>query len=118
MKTFTYIDSTGLSLSTLCIIHCLLLPILGSSLPILGVLSESEWIHKGLVIFVLPVALSLIATTKRLGVQILAVLGASMLFTAAFIPLFHDFETVMTVSGGLLLGLAHTLRLIKQRHSH
>ena len=46
MKTISYVDSAGLGVSSLCIIHCLFLPILGTSLPILGVLSEYEWLHK------------------------------------------------------------------------
>ena len=118
MKTYTYIDRAGVGLSTLCIVHCLLLPILASSLPILGLLSEFEWIHKGLVMIALPVALSLIATTKRFGIQILAAFGAIMLFGAAFIHQFHDFETVMTICGGLFLGLAHIIRQATQRHAH
>ena len=118
MKTFTYIDGAGLSFSTLCIIHCLFLPFLGTSLPILGLLSEYEWIHKSLVIMALPLALSLITTTERLGLQILATLGAITLFAAAFIPQFHDVETAMTVAGGFFLALAHTRRLMKRRHPH
>ena len=75
MKTISYVDSAGLGVSSLCIIHCLFLPILGG-------------------------------------------LGAILLTAAAFMPQFHDVEAVMTLFGGLALGLAHTLRLLRPRHSH
>ena len=118
MKTISYVDSVGLGVSSLCIIHCLFLPILGTSLPILGVLSEYEWLHKALVICAVAIALSFITTTSRRRLQILGGLGAILLTAAAFMPQFHDVEAVMTLFGGLALGLAHTLRLLRPRHSH
>lgn len=118
MKTYTSIDSTALGLSALCIIHCLLLPVVSSSLPLIGVLSENEWIHKGLVILTLPVAFSLIVSTKKYLLQGLAASGAALLCASAFMPQFHDIETQMTVFGALLLGLAHIRNLMGQSHTH
>ena len=118
MKANTTLDTAGISLSSLCIIHCLFLPLLGTSLPLFGVLSEFEWVHKGLVILALPVAVTLILSAERLIVQCLAACGVGFLSAAAFLPQFHDIELPVTVLGALLLGSAHTLRLLRRKHSH
>lgn len=118
MKTTTPIDWAGFAVSSLCIMHCLLLPILGTSLPLLGALSEIEWVHKALVLVAVPIALSFLFSTKRQGLRILAALGIVTLCSAAFVPAFHDLEVVMTAIGGLMLGLAHLSRLIGKHHAH
>ena len=118
MKTNITLDTAGISLSALCIIHCFFLPLLGAILPLFGVLSEFEWIHKGLVLLALPIALSLIFSTTHLMVQSLATLGISLLCGAAFAPQLHEIELPVTVFGALLLGLAHTIRILKTKDSH
>ncbi len=118
MKANIALDATGISLSALCIIHCFFLPILAASLPLFGVLSELEWVHKGLVILALPVALSLIFSTDRFLVQCLAAGGVGLLLAAAFLPQLHDIELPVTVFGAVLLGMAHMLRILKKRHSY
>jgi len=118
MKTTMPIDSAGFAVSSLCVMHCLLLPILGTSLPLLGALSEIEWVHKALVLLAVPIALSFILSTKAPTLRILAGLGIVLLCSAAFIPAFHDVEVVMTAIGGLLLGSAHLSRLIRKNHVH
>ena len=118
MKTYTAVDRTGLTLSLLCVIHCLFLPTLGTALPIIGVWSEVEWIHKALVLLAVPVGISLITTKAQPLIRFFALLGLGLLFSGAFLEVFHDFETIITVMGALMLGFAHMLRLLHISHSH
>lgn len=118
MKANTTMDKIGLSLSTLCVIHCLLLPVIGASLPIIGAWSEIEWVHKLLVILALPVALSVIISKSETHIRGLATAGIILLLVAAFWEPLHDYETPLTVIGAISLGAAHMLRLVKLRHSH
>ena len=118
MKPHTTVDTIGISLSTLCILHCLFLPIVAASLPLFAVLAELEWIHKGFVILTLPVAFKLIVSTDRLAIQIFAAVGVTLLWMAAFVHQLHDIEGLVTVVGALCLMLAHGLRLQSMRHPH
>ena len=119
MKAKTTLDKVGLSLSALCVIHCLLLPVIGASLPIIGAWSEIEWVHKLLVVLALPVALSvIISNSAATYIRALAGAGIVLLFTAAFWEPLHDHETLLTVIGAILLGAAHMIRFAKLRHSH
>jgi len=118
MKSYASVDTAGLTLSALCVIHCLVLPILATTLPLIGVLAENEWIHKVLVLMAVPVALSLISSKIGLITRGLAILGVSLLVGSAFLEALHDFETRLTVMGAILLGLAHLLRLSNAMHSH
>lgn len=109
------LDITAISLSGLCFIHCLLLPILVSSFPLLGVISEVEWMHKVLVLTALPIsylAFSKTHETKnnvKLPV-ILAFMGLITLLSAAFIHELHDIERALTAIGAFTLASAHILR--------
>lgn len=116
MKTSVWADVLGASLSTLCIIHCLFLPVLGMVLPIFGLISGTEWIHKVLVLMTIPVSGILIIKPKRIFVAPLAGLGLLLLFLAAFWKFLHDSEVLITVTGALLLFSAHMLRFQSMKH--
>jgi len=117
MKTTLDLDTGGVVISSLCLIHCLFLPLLGTFLPILGVWSEIEWIHKILVLMAFPLCANLIFRPGALQKRIPAILGFLLLFTGAFIEVLHDWELTMTVFGAIFLGLAHLQNLRKNRHS-
>ncbi|MEM1148205.1 MAG: MerC domain-containing protein [Pseudomonadota bacterium] len=108
------IDSAAISLSGLCILHCLALPIIAASLPFFSVLAEAEWVHKAFVIMALPITGWAIARTRGHAAQmpfiVLAVLGLALLLASAFVEALHDYETPLTVIGALLLASAHILR--------
>lgn len=108
------IDGPAIALSSLCLIHCLALPILSASLPIAGVWAEAEWLHKAFVIAALP--FSLIGLTSKpvnlmAGAMILT--GFGLLVSAAFVEALHDYETQLTVIGALLLAGGHGMRWLK-----
>ena len=118
MTQLARVDAAAISLSSLCFIHCLALPLLASSLPLMGVVAEAEWVHKVLVLFAIPVsAYALLQTQRGWGrvlFTMLAVFGVSLLVAGAFVEAFHDLETQLTVVGALTLMAAHIFRW--QRH--
>jgi phosphoglycerol transferase MdoB-like AlkP superfamily enzyme len=123
MKTRSAVfDQSAATLSVLCILHCLLLPALAVSLPLAGLLSEAEWLHRLFVLMALP--LSLIAFSSPLGhrarplLRLSALSGAVLLLLGAFAEPLHDYETLLTVVGALLLGSAHLARLALRPHRH
>ncbi len=43
--TASLLDSSAIALSGLCLLHCLALPLLAATLPLLGAWSRAEWVH-------------------------------------------------------------------------
>lgn len=108
------IDGTSISLSGLCVIHCLALPLLAAVLPIAGIWGEAEWVHKLFVAAALPLSGFAIARAFATKGQtlfiVLAIAGLSLLVASAFIEQLHDYETLLTVIGALTLATAHIWR--------
>jgi len=113
------IDMAAAGLSTLCLVHCLALPLLGASLPLLTTWSEAEWVHKALVLTAAPLSgLSVLLRAARPGgwiFAIVAIAGLSILIAAAFVESLHEFERPLTVVGALILGGAHLVWWFKHR---
>jgi len=102
------IDGLAISLSGLCVAHCLLLPILSASLPIVGIWGEVEWLHKAFVVAAFPFSLLTLASARANGiVGALIATGFVLLCAAAFSETLHDYETTLTVIGGVLLAAGH-----------
>lgn len=110
----TKIDAAAISLSGLCLAHCLALPFLASVIPFLGAAAEMEWLHKTFVFLAaLFVAFALATAPKhssRMTFVVLAIIGIGLLFTGAFIEQFHDHETLLTTIGAVVLASAHLVR--------
>ncbi|MEL6257591.1 MAG: MerC domain-containing protein [Pseudomonadota bacterium] len=111
-------DSAAIGLSAACLVHCLALPILASVLPLAGLLAEAEWIHWVFVALAFPA--SVLAFRARplnlweTGLRGLAAIGLSALVLAALGWPDHEFETPLTVFGGLVLAAAHGLHFFGQ----
>lgn len=108
------IDGAAISLSGLCVIHCLALPLLAAILPIAGMWAEAEWVHKVFVAAALPLSGFAIARAFSARGQTvfiaLALTGLSLLVASAFVEALHDYETLLTVAGALTLAAAHGWR--------
>ena len=117
MNNIKTIDTAGFVISSLCVAHCLLLPFIALFLPIMGSLSEVEWIHKLLVIVAILLFISLIFRSNKTYIVLPATLGITCLLAGAFVESLHDYETMLTVIGASFLGLAHltNLRMIRHR---
>ena len=51
------LDTSAVSLSVLCLVHCLALPLVSAFLPLAGVLAEAEWIHRAIVLIAVPITI-------------------------------------------------------------
>lgn len=112
------VDSTAIGLSSLCLVHCLGLPIAAAFLPLAGAWAEAEWIHQLFVLITIPITLFALrrhrVASVHLSFVIPALIGLSFLFAAGFIETVRDYETPLTVLGAILLGSAHIWRWIKR----
>lgn len=108
-------DRTAIALSALCVVHCLVLPVVLVMLPALATLGlDNEAFHVWMTVVVLPVsALALVMGCRRHGRRwVLAVgsLGLAILILAVFAG--HDVlgevgERLMTVLGASLIAVSH-----------
>ena len=107
-------DLAAISLSGLCLIHCLALPALAVTLPVVGAWAEMEWVHWAFIAAAVPISLLALSRGRRQGrarrVMVAATGLGLMVAGAAGI----GDETVMTVVGGVTLAFAHALNL--RRH--
>ncbi len=119
--TDSTLDASAAGLSFLCLVHCLVLPVIGAFLPLAGILAEAEWIHQVLVLTALPITAMAVMRhrTSKVGVSFIlpAVLGLSLLLAAGFVESLHDFETPLTTMGAILLATAHIWRLLQRNAS-
>ncbi len=111
-------DLCATGLSSLCIFHCIGLPFIATLLPFAAVISENELVHLGLVMLAAPITLWVVLNTGFTGSNVLfaltALTGLSLLVAAVSIHSLEPFETVLTLSGGTLLGAAHLWRWLQQ----
>ena len=108
------VDRSAVALSSLCVLHCLALPVIVSVLPLAGVWAEAEWAHKAFVIMAIPVSgyavfIRGIHFRDRIFV-VLVTLGMTLLVAAAFIENFHDYEQLLTAVGAVLVAGSHLWR--------
>ena len=118
-------DKTAISLSLLCAIHCLALPLIVALLPSLASLGlEDEAFHFWMVVAVIP--MSVIALTmgckkhNRYPVLVIGVIGLCVLGAAAFLGEEHlnEFgEKGLTLVGATFIAIGHVwnYRLCRQK---
>jgi hypothetical protein len=104
-------DLLGQVLSSLCVAHCLLLPLLLGLLPAAGWLEE-EWVHGGLLVLALGCAAPALvrghARHRSRGVLAAGAAGAAGLVLGMLAPEGAEaLETGATVAGGVLLAGTH-----------
>ena len=114
-------DKLGMLLSFLCLVHCILGPILIVALPGLGWLFGSELTHLILLLLVIPVAyFSFFKTYRSHGFKspiLWGSLGISFLALALWVPeqalefseplSFFELESLFSVTGASFLAYAH-----------
>lgn len=108
-------DALAISASTLCLIHCLVLPVLIAFLPAIA-----EWADLGEVFHIVMLALAvplssltLFGGWRRHGVVFLMIAGAVGLLLLMLGLAFEGqgMGTALTVAGGLVLTVAHVANL-------
>lgn len=109
------LDAYAITLSILCLIHCLAPIFIPLSLPLLSELFEEQITHRVLVIMALPASVFVLLRAPRpirpAAFIPLAVLGSVSLLGGAFIDALERCETALTVAGAAALAAAHALRL-------
>lgn len=114
------LDAGAVALSSLCLLHCLALPLLAAALPLFGTWAEAEWVHLLFVAIALPLTgYALWRAERRRPLPVLAWatagVGLGLLLAGALALPTHDWETPMTVAGSLLLAATH---IWNARHRH
>lgn len=109
-------DLAAIGLSGLCMAHCLALPLAAALLPVAGVWAEAEWVHWAFALTAAPI--SLWTLTRRPAVQPLAfgATGLGLLFAGAVDFPAHEAETLITVTGSLMLTAAHGMNWLCKPH--
>lgn len=118
-------DLSAISLSGLCLVHCLALPVLAAFLPVFGAWAHAEWVHLLFAAMAVPLTgLALWRVHRRrplpLPLRVLAVAGLAGLVAGAFGWPDAAMETPVTVAGSLMLVSAHlwNWRRMSRGHAH
>ena len=118
----SFLDHAAIALSGLCLVHCLLLPVIIVTLPLLGQLNATHF-HAQLLIVVIPV--SLFAFTlgfrRHANKAIIAwgIAGISLLFiggTVAHANYGLLADSLLTMAGSMVLATSHYYNNRLTRH--
>ena len=109
-----YYDGAAIGASVLCLIHCLLLPVLIILLPALAAfLTVPEAFHLWALVFAAPASALTLGTAYGLHRSVKPALivfpGVVLLALGALVALSESMETALTVVGALLLAIGHAL---------
>ena len=127
------LDRFAIILSGVCAIHCILLPVAVSVIPLLAVTIQHGqqlhhfWFHQFILIFIVPVSVLALITGFRahrqwfpvgvslIGLMILTTIAlfAGTLISLRIIP--HQAEMLITLSGGIIHAIGHILNLLATR---
>lgn len=113
-------DASAIALSTLCLIHCLALPLLAAALPLLGVWAQEEWVHIAFVAVAIPLTSYALWRAHRrrhlpVALRAVAALGLAGLLAGALGWPRETWETPITVAGSLMLASAHVWNWARHR---
>jgi hypothetical protein len=108
-------DGVAVSLSALCLAHCLLLPVLAGLLPLFASMVHSPWVHAILFVTTAPLSIWVLGEGWRVhrqklpvafGIAGLVLLGLGVMHSTHLMS-----ERMASVSGALLLIVAHGANL-------
>ncbi len=108
-------DKAAISLSLLCTIHCLVLPLIAVLLPsLVAIPLEDEIFHIWMVVAVVPISTYALTmgckNHKRYQILLIGGLGLFILCTVAFFGhdlLGEELEKVFTAVGAMIIAIAH-----------
>ncbi|MET1755768.1 MerC domain-containing protein [Novosphingobium sp. RD2P27] len=110
----TTFDALAVAASTLCLAHCLMLPLLLVLVPTLtALIAVPDSFHQGMLLFALPMSMIALAAGFRRHRQplpaIVVVPGLGLLILGGLATEESLEETLLTVAGALLLSIGHTI---------
>ena len=108
----TRLDQFGILISSICLVHCLALPILLALLPAWApLLPPDSWVHPLLIGVALPVTgLALLRgfhAHRDRRAALYGIVGLALVAIAAFLVTAPLAEAGLTVVGGLFVAMAH-----------
>jgi chromate transport protein ChrA len=115
------LDITSIGLSVLCIAHCLALPLVIASLPFIGDIAHTEWMHQGLVALAIPLTGWTIYRSqawRKWNVVLFAVIGLTALTFAAFYEPARENEVFISIVGAVYVAMAHIINYMEHAYSH
>ncbi|MEI9904903.1 MAG: MerC domain-containing protein [Asticcacaulis sp.] len=120
-RKLKWLDIASMSLSGLCVVHCLALPVLAALVPFLSVFTDNSWVHPLIFVIAAPLSIIAIATSnawKKWQVSLPITGGLVLLALAAFVPALSGFDTALTVTGALMIAAAHLTNYLGHRLLH
>lgn len=108
----SWLDGLSIGASGLCLLHCLALPLVFASAPMLSeLLGTEELVHRAILLFAIPAsttALLLGFRTHRHALPPAAgCLGLGLMIAALCLATTSPMETLLTVSGSIVLTAGH-----------
>ena len=114
-----HLDIYAVGMCTLCLAHCIVLPLAATLLPIAGLMSNDELVHRLLVLLAAPATVWLVYKTALVKLNSMFIFGAltglGLLLTAAFVEALSKFEVPLTLAGATILGFSHLQRWLRLR---
>ncbi|SDI51690.1 MerC domain-containing protein [Mucilaginibacter sp. P25] len=107
------LDNIGITASTLCAIHCAVVPLLFTSLPLVGLgFLANAWVEWGMIIFALvigvySIGLSYRRTHRRSVPLFMLVSGFVIIMGGHAFTTTGKYEAMIVPVGGLLIAAAH-----------
>jgi hypothetical protein len=128
MKSFiksTRLDQLGITASVACAIHCALLPLLITTLPLLGLeFLANIWVEICMICLSLFIGTYSLSTSypKHKRIVPIAMLLTGFLFIGFGHLLFETIEAVLVPTGGLIIATAHWMnwkysKICSHKHS-
>jgi hypothetical protein len=119
------LDQVGMGASIVCAIHCAAVPIIATSLPLLGLeFLANNWVEIAMILFsALIGTLSIAGTyTKHKNILPLALLVFGFLLIATGHFAWHEMEALLIPLGGFTVAAAHFMnwkfvRVCRHNHS-
>ncbi len=110
------IDRAAIALSFACMAHCVALPVIAVAAPLLSATAQAEWVHwllTALAIGASAVVMAKAHSAREPSFLVPALSGIGLMLAALFSEQWDLNETILTLSGGLLMAAAHIFRLIR-----
>lgn len=119
------LDAVGFTASTLCAVHCALMPFVITFLPLIGLEFLAEgWVEISITAFSIIVGISSLIPSYRKYHQnkkplIILIIGFVLIFGAHFLG-FHELEPILVPLGGFCIAASHYFnwKLSKPYHTH
>ena len=116
------LDHAAIALSGLCLVHCLLLPVIIVAVPLLAQLNETHF-HAQMLLIVVPVSLFAFAHGYRrhYNKKIIAggIAGIAILFTGGTVAHANYgvlADSLLTIAGSIVLATSHYFNNRQMRH--